>query len=490
MKKSLMKLLMLLKTLMLNFLSRYSYKYPRSLVYMLQASEYNISDFLDWYKQVKNFNKVEKRKTLKKTPKAIGLLVSAWSILIGLYVLGFYILFSYPTPENYPALVFIIFGPYILPYLLTFTLTLGKYIIQKPIEYFALKKTEKILKNHKGTKIAIAGSFGKTSMKEILKTILSVDKKVAAPPQSYNTPLGISRFVKNLNGDEDILVFEFGEYYPGDIKKLSSIVKPDIGIITGINEAHLKKFKTIENTVKTIFEIKDYVDPKNLYINAESKLAKESAPKESILYSKDKIGKWKIKNAKTDLSGLSFTIQKENKQIDIKSKLIGLHQIGPLSAGIHIAESLNIPIEKIQEGAKNTKPFNHRLQPKKQESEVILIDDSYNGNPDGVQVAINFLSSLEDKRKIYVTPGLVEMGPKTKEVHIEIGKQLAKANIEKVILIRNSVTPYIEEGLKKENFDGDLRWFDTGPEAYNSLDNITIKGDVVLIQNDWPDQYN
>lgn len=452
-----------------RFLSRYSFSYPRTIVYMLQSSEYNIHDYLSWYFKVSDFKKVEVRKKFNKTLKGLLLLVCAWVIII----------LSFILIDN--LLLALLLFPYILAYGIIIPLLLIK-LIQLPIEYYLLSKTKTKIKNHKAFKIAIAGSFGKTTMREILKTVLSEGKIVSAPKDSYNTPLGISKFVEGLSGDEEIIIFELGEYYPGDIRQLCDIINPNMGIITGINEAHLKRFKTIDNTVKTIYELGEYLD--SLYVNGDSPLALDSARKTDIIYSSSGMGTNLVLDAKTDLNGLSFKFRNS----DFKSKLLGIHQIGPLVCAIEIALSLGLSMEQIQKGVAKTKPFSHRLEPKTDSSGVIIIDDSYNGNPDGVRVAIDFLKSISGRR-FYITPGLVEMGAKTKEVHLEIGKMLALAKIEHIVLIRNSVTGYIEEGLKDNDFKGELIWFDSALEAYNSIPSITISGDVVLLQNDWPDQY-
>jgi UDP-N-acetylmuramoyl-tripeptide--D-alanyl-D-alanine ligase len=436
---------------------------------MLQSSEYNIHDYLSWYFKVSDFKKVEVRKKFNKTLKGLLLLVCAWVIII----------LSFILIDN--LLLALLLFPYILAYGIIIPLLLIK-LIQLPIEYYLLSKTKTKIKNHKAFKIAIAGSFGKTTMREILKTVLSEGKIVSAPKDSYNTPLGISKFVEGLSGDEEIIIFELGEYYPGDIRQLCDIINPNMGIITGINEAHLKRFKTIDNTVKTIYELGEYLD--FLYVNGDSPLALDSARKTDIIYSSSGMGTNLVLDAKTDLNGLSFKFRNS----DFKSKLLGVHQIGPLVCAIEIALSLGLSMEQIQKGIAKTKPFSHRLEPKTDSSGVIIIDDSYNGNPDGVRVAIDFLKNISGRR-FYITPGLVEMGAKTKEVHLEIGKMLALAGIEHVVLIRNSVTSYIEEGLKDNDFKGELIWFDSALEAYNSIPSITISGDVVLLQNDWPDQY-
>ena len=473
-----------------NWLSRYSSCYPRSLAYMLQASEYDIRDYLVWYRKTKDFARVERRKRFVGTAKGLLLLVAAWTILFFLIGAAIFILWTGTGPLKYilPFLV-VLFSPYFLAYGILIPLLVMRIVVQRPVEYLAMSKTKRILENHNAVKIGIAGSFGKTTMREIIKTVLSEGKKVAAPPWSYNTPLGISKFVKTLKGDEDVLVFEFGEYYPGDVRRLCELVGPSIGVITGINEAHLQKFKSLERTVETIYELADYLGERPVYVNIESELARKNLRPSHTPYDRECAGNWKIENPRTDLAGTSFTLIRDGTKLELTSALLGLHQIGPLAAAADIAIRFGLSFEQVQTGIKKTRPFEHRLEPKARNDGVVTIDDSYNGNPDGVNAAIEFLESLKGRRRFYVTPGLVEMGARTREIHKQIGKKLAKVNIEKVVLIKNSVTSDIECGLKEEGYRGDVIWFDDAPAAFAALPFLTVSGDIVLLQNDWPDQY-
>lgn len=473
-----------------NWFSRYSLCYPRSLVYMLQASEYNIRDYLRWYHRTKDFTHVERRKQLVKTTKAILLLVVAWFMLLLLYGVAIALLWTEVGSWKYIFFFLVVLlAPYFLAYGIIIPLSMGVLIIGRPIEYLTMERARQKLRAHHGIKIGIAGSFGKTTMREILRTVLCEGKKVAAPPHSYNTPLGISQFVQTLEGDEDILIFEFGEYYPGDIKKLCDFVRPDVGIITGINEAHLQKFTSLERTAKTIYELADYLGERRMYVNGESFLARKNARTGHIVYAGDCVGDWRIEDQKTSLTGTSFALLKNDTKLELRSSLLGLHQVGPLAAAADIALYFGLSFAQVRVGIEKTRPFPHRLEPKTDIAGVVTLDDSYNGNPDGVAMAIEFLALLKDCRRWYVTPGLVEMGERTEEVHKQIGRSLAKAKIEKVILIKNSVTSYIERGLKEEGYAGEILWFDDAPTAFAALPHLTVKGDIVLLQNDWPDQY-
>ena len=467
-----------------HFLSRYRPRYIRSLIYMLQSCEYNVHDYLAWYWRTKDFSRVERRKTLVKTPKVLILTACAYAIILLLIVLAGITFQSAPII----SLATVILAPYILAYGIIIPVWLAE-LLQKPFEYGLMIQASKKLAGHKGLKIAIAGSFGKTSMREILKAVLGEGKRVASPPFSYNTPLGICRFVSGLKGDEEVLIFELGEYYPGDVRKLCELIDPEIGVITGVNEAHLEKFRTLEKTTGTIFELAEYLKDKPVYVNGENELARKNASEKHIIYSRDGAGVCRVENPQTDLKGASFTIVKDGIGSRVSSKLLGLHNVGPLAAAAHIAYRLGATDKQVQYGIGNTKAYDHRLLPREDQNGVITIDDSYNGNPDGVHAIIDFLTSLRGHRRWYVTPGLVEMGTRTKEVHKEIGRRLARAGIERIILIKNSVTPHIERGLKDAGYAGELLWFNDALQAFSSLPHLTVKGDVVLLQNDWPDQY-
>ena len=290
---------------MKNWLSLYNPRYIRSLAYMLQASEYNIRDYVNWLKRVKNFNKVENRKHLASTPKSLFVIAFISIILLCIYGAAFAILLQWANPLKYLVFILIIISaPHLLSYGIIIPLWLFNFLIQKPIEHFIINRAEKILRNNKAIKIAIAGSFGKTTMREILKTVLAEGQKTAAPPDNYNTPIGISKFVRQLTGNEEILIFELGEYYSGDVRKLCRMIKPQIGIITGVNEAHLQKFKTTDAAADTIFELADWLlKDKTVYVNGENALAKNKALNNHIMYNRDGVGNWRVQGAQTDLTG-------------------------------------------------------------------------------------------------------------------------------------------------------------------------------------------
>ena len=236
-------------------------------------------------------------------------------------------------------------------------------------------------------------------------------------------------------------------------------------------------------SIKTIFEIAQNMKSNGiLLLNGKDKLIKNHykkfvARQEIYLYQ----AKGKIE-FNEDAPG--YIYQK------IFFPLLGQYNLDKIDGVIYLAKKLGLTDQEIETGLKKVKTPAHRLQPiLNREKNILVIDDSYNGNPDGVEEAIKTLFLFKKRRKIFITPGLVEMGDKSREVHQRIGKRLNDV-VDLVILIKNSVTPDIEEGLIKAGFDkNNILMCDSMMEAQNNLNNIIKSGDVVLFQNDWPDNY-
>lgn len=474
-----------------RYWTRYLWRYPKVLLYMLQDTEYRFGRYLTWVHRTTDFRYVMKRRTLEVTPKVqllvLALRVLAAAITVAIGVAIYCGVVWHDTTWFVIATGLFIVAPFILSHGIVFPLFIGYIVIQKPREQALVARASRILESHPGQRIAIAGSYGKTTAKEILKEVLSTGRHVAATPGNMNTAIGISRFVMTLKGDEDILVFELGEEQIGDVRRLARFVRPDIGMITGINEAHLASFKTLDNTAETILALSDFVGPENLYLNGESALVKKYDSSGGYYYDRNGVDGWRVENAHTAIDGTDFVLLRGRRKIPVHTSMIGLHTVGVVAASVAIADKIGLEAKHIQEGLNAMKPFEHRMQVRPLYG-AWIIDDTYNGNSDGFAAGLEFLRSVDAKRRIYVTPGLVEQASKTEEVHIAIGKDIA-VSADVVVLMKNSVTEYIKAGLKKGKFHGTLLEIDNPLDFYTNLDQYVATGDVVLMQNDWTDNY-
>jgi len=474
------------------FWTRYLANYPDVILYMLQDTEYKLDRYLSWYHRTDDFRKVMKRRHLEVTQKVKLLRLVLWSMWIVMVIILACCVYISNVSQSYMwgliGIAVVLILPFVLAYGIIIPLFIGRLLIQIPKEKKMIVQAKVILKNHKGKKIAVVGSYGKTTAKEILATVLGEGLKVASTPGNMNTAIGISRFARKLKGDEDVLIIELGEEKLGDIEKLCELSSPNMGIITGINEAHLQSFKNLDNTVKTIFSLVDYLGDKPVYKNKENILVLKNTEKDDeYLYDKHGVKGWVVSDIKTSIEGTHFIATSGTKKVHSKTGLIGRQTIGVTVACIDIADNLGLTEKQITEGLSQVMPFEHRMEPRKLHG-AWIIDDTYNGNSDGVRSGLEFLASVDAKRRIYVTPGLVEQGDKTRQVHHAIGN-LAGKSADLIVLMNNSVTDYIVSGIHKSGFKGKIMIIDNPLEFYTNLEHFVAAGDVVLMQNDWTDNY-
>lgn len=474
------------------FVSLYRPRFAKTIIYMLQSTEYSIGAYLAWFWRTQDFSAIMYRRVLDTTRRAEALLIL---FRIGLYTQSLVglVLFVIGIADTanayiYFGLALIVAAPVLWAHLIVVPILLARILIVSPKERKMVRESEKIFTNFKGPKIAVAGSYGKTTMKELLATVLSEGLKVMATPGNKNVLVSHARFAHLLDGDEDVLIIEYGEGKPGDVAKFASYTKPTHAVITGVAPAHLDQYKTLEAAARDIFTVTKKVKKSQVYVNGESEAAKQYLQKEYETYSKAGALGWKIANIQVTITGTTFELQKSKKKLELFTGLVGEHLLGPVAFAAALAHELGLSDEEIIAGVANTKPYEHRMQPYPL-SGGWVIDDTYNGNIEGIRAGTQLLAKLPARRKFYVTPGLVDQGEETERVHIEMGQLIAEAKPDVVVLMKNSVTQYIEAGLRNKNYQGEIR-IETKPlEFYTNLDQFIAKNDLVLMQNDWTDNY-
>ena len=476
-----------------SILSVYKPKFARVIVYMLQSTEYNAAAYIKWLWQADNFNRVMHRRVLVMTRPAkmllrfmrLGMLLQ---IVFGTYLIYRAVHIHHSGIGLGISVAFMLSTPIVWANLIVVPLVVGRWLIIKPLYARRVRQSAKVFAKHRGVKIAVAGSYGKTTVKEILATVLAEGKKVAATPANKNVSISHAIFAGKLEGDEEVLIIEYGEGAPGDVARFAKLTHPTMGVITGLAPAHLDKYKTLQAAGKDIFSLADYLGGKNVYVNAESKSTEAFNKSSYIDYSAEGVADWKVSGVKVSDNGLKFTMSKDSASLEVSSKLIGRHLIGPLALAVYLAARLGLSKEQILRGIAKIQPFEHRMQMYELHG-AHVIDDTYNGNIDGMQAGLKLLTELPAKRKIYITPGLVDQGKESAQIHHQLGKYIAAAQPDIVILMKHSVTSSIVTGIKEGNFKGQLVIEDDPLNFYSNIDKFVAAGDLVLMQNDWPDNY-
>ncbi len=466
-------------------LSLFDPKFVSHLVYMLQQDDYEPLKAAGWLKRLAKNNQplrsVRLRKQLDMTARAKILVLFGYAITIITVSAAAWgaantkIVLAVATLTALPILT--------IASVLGLT-WLGWVFKVRPERKRQKSTTKQILSKHKAKKIAVMGSFGKTTVKEILGQFLSTIDGVAITPGNLNTSMAHYKFAKQLSGDEKILVFELGEDEPGDIASFLDTIKFDYAIITGIAPNHLDNFSGIEQ------------------LEAEFKLVEKQLPKDKILvnnqdtlqdvgveYGQSGIRNWKVRSVNSSIHGLSFKINTPQRTIDIKTQLLGRHLIGPICACAHLASELGVSTSTIEKAALDLLPHEHRLQPRPMNGGWI-IDDSYNGNIEGLTAGLDLLQELDFKRKIYVTPGLAEQGNQKVQVHEQLANKINSVRPSLTVLMNNSSTKIVKNTLKKLGYTGKIQLVDDPLEYYESLPHLLAANTVIMLQNDWTDNYD
>ncbi len=316
----------------------------------------------------------------------------------------------------------------------------------------------------KGLKtIGITGSYGKTSTKEILKIILEQRFNVLATKENQNSEIGIAKCVLNqLKASHQIFICEMGAYDKGKIKEVARIAKPEIGIVTGINEQHLALFGSMANLISAEggLELSENL-PQNgvLILNGNNEIilnTKYQTLNTKYCSTKEKLDLW-AEDIRVEKDLLFFKVcSKAGESADFKINLIGRHNIENVLLAVAAANELGMSLVEIAAACGKITPRQGAMQLVlgRAKHETDVLDSSYSANPDGVLTALEHLK-LWPGNKIIVMPCLIELGPTAKEIHQKIGRKIGEICDLSVITTKDWFeeikTAALNAGMKPEN---------------------------------------
>ena len=381
--------------------------------------------------------------------------------------------------------------------------------------------------------VAVTGSVGKTSTKDMIASVLSSKYNTLKTKGNMNNNIGMPMTILELN-DENAMVVEMGMNHFGEIELLTDIAKPTIAVITNIGTAHIGNLGSRENILKAKLEILDGMKKKILVINNDNDLLhkfylenKDNPEIEIHTYGIEnksevmgyniRLGEdssWfdcKIENDSENKSSVNNFSIRENHAIDndlenkssannvsigkqntidndvnnefsVEVPVGGLHFIYNSLCAITVANLLNLNQSEIKCGIKNFVPTKNRMDITKLKNGVTIINDSYNASFDSMQMLLNYLSNFTAKRRIAVLGDMLELGDYSKELHEKVGKEVAKDNVD-ILIVSGENSKYIAEkaikdGMNKEN----VYYFDNGDKIYNFIKKIWRDGDCILFK--------
>jgi len=356
----------------------------------------------------------------------------------------------------------------------------------------AKEKIEKIKSAGSLKVIAITGSYGKTSTKEFLTTILSKKFKVLSTNKHQNAEVGIANCIlQDLNSSHQIFIAEVGAYDKGKVKEVCLVLKPQIGIVTGVNEQHLALFGSMKNLLSAEGggELANAL-PKDglLVVNGDNKyclgLYKEYAGNKKIYSISNKLIDSDIWSEEVEVGKdfISFVAINKNKEMaHFGVKVLGKQNVQNLLGAILIARELGMNFEEISEACNGIFQEQAGMTLKQEKHEINVIDSSYSANPDGVFADLEYLRIFEGE-KVVVMPCLIELGERSSEIHEKIGQKMGEI-CDLAIITSKDKYKEIEKGFNEKKLQGaKCLLCDNSQNIYSMITLFCKQGDAVLLE--------
>ena len=367
--------------------------------------------------------------------------------------------------------------------------------IEKAINRGYYNDAKRIIESHKGLIIiGVTGSFGKTSTKNYLAGVLAEKYNVLVTPGNYNTLLGVIRTIREqLRPYHQVFIVEMGAKQKNDIKEICDLVHPTIGIVTAVGEMHLETFKSVANIQDTKFELINSLPANGLgIINQDSEYIKSyngiTSPCKVLRYAVNEEGDYKACGVEYGANGVSFTL---NNGEAYSTRLLGVGNLLNILASIAVANHLGVPANKQRNAIARLQPVEHRLSMKVSNG-ITVLDDAYNSNPQGARMALDVLKNFkvnEGNKRIVITPGFVEMGARQAQANKELGHTIA-TSCDYAIVVNATNRDAIKSGIEEGGLTEDKYFLaDSLNHAHARLSQILRAGDVVLYENDLPDNF-
>lgn len=342
----------------------------------------------------------------------------------------------------------------------------------------------------KASVIAITGSNGKTTTKEMTKAVIEGKFNTLSTSGNFNNEIGLPLTLLELSQNHEWAVVEMGMNHPGEIYNLSMTAKPDIGIITNVGPAHIEGLGSIKNIVSAKAEIIDGIKRKGkLILNADDDRViklKEFAETEHdlkvITFGRSKKADIRAQNIKVVKSGMTFSVFFKDKEILMELPIFGRHMVSNVLAACAAGYCAGMKPVTIRKGLKKFKPAEGRFNIIDTDMGFNVINDTYNANPSSMEVAIGTLKLLKKKKKGYaILADMLELGDSSEKLHEDVGEIVAEKGIDKLYVTGTYADSIIKGALRKK-MDGKDIFKGTKEEIIENLKESVDRNDWLLVK--------
>lgn len=332
--------------------------------------------------------------------------------------------------------------------------------------------------------IAVTGSIGKTSTRDITYSILSEKYKTGTTAKNYNNDIGVPITIFSFDSSMEAAVLEIGMDHPGEIHRLVNIIRPDTGIITFVGVSHIENLGSRENIRAAKMEIADYFGKENhLVLNRDNDMLKDVVTDdgyEIISVGTDPSYRYYVHDIRDrGVNGVEFVLTADDRNHTIEVPVPGAHNAVNTALAIAACETLGVTVEEAAKGIGKMKLTEKRLAITKKNG-IQVIDDTYNAAPESMKSALNTLMKSDGERKVAILGGMNELGSESAEYHRQVGAHAAELKVDLLISVGRKAMD-ITEGARKLPAERNLH-FETKEAFYKEKDSLIKTGDTILVK--------
>jgi UDP-N-acetylmuramoyl-tripeptide--D-alanyl-D-alanine ligase len=333
------------------------------------------------------------------------------------------------------------------------------------------------------TVVAVTGSGGKTTTKDVIAHMLAQKHNVVKAPESYNNHVGVPLSLFQVDPVHDYVVLEIGTNQPGEIDELSGIAQPDIGVLTNISETHLKGLGSVEGVKREKSDLFRHLTGDGFAVyNADNQHVREVM--EELGISGHSFGLYHdaemmASDVQSTLNGVQFTL---NGALEVQLPVLGAWNVYNVLAGFLVAKKTGVDLEKAAEALSEFQPPSMRMQ-MEQVEDITIINDAYNANPRSVQLVMDELDHYEwNGRKIVILGDMAELGAKSEQLHREVGTSLLhKRDLDHVFCVGEQME-FAADEINDGSPEFTLYSSETVEEAADRLLDVIRAGDLLLLK--------
>jgi len=306
--------------------------------------------------------------------------------------------------------------------------------------------------------VAVTGTNGKTTTKDMIAAVLSSRYQVHKSPHSFNNLVGVPLTLFQLNSDSEALVLELGMSSPNEIAVLTRTAKPDVGVITNIGPAHLESMGSLKRIAQAKFELPDNMSsPKTLIMNGDDPILAErigEKRKDERVISFGVERKSDFTADRIELNGEGHVSFRVYRNLTIGLRLLGLHNVYNALAAFAVGSLREIDQQEIKHSLEHYQPSHLRMELVRI-GNMRVINDSYNANPISMEKALETLKSIPTSgRRVAFLGDMLELGEKASDFHLEVGRKAVRSGVDMLVLV-GELAALIGQGAREAGMSSD-----------------------------------